>query len=78
MMANTGKPTERSPHIDIKNFALLSWVKNGDVLLAHIDGTDNPSNALTKALGWILHHRHCLHVMGLAGSHFTTTTGRLG
>jgi hypothetical protein len=78
MMANAGKPTERSRHIDIQNFALLSWVKNGDVLLAHISGTDNPSDAIIKALVWILHLRHCFRVMGLAGSPYTTTNGRLG
>jgi hypothetical protein len=27
VMANAGKPTERSRHIDIQLFALLSWVK---------------------------------------------------
>jgi hypothetical protein len=33
MMANAGKLTERSRHIDVQYFALLQWVKNGDVLL---------------------------------------------
>jgi hypothetical protein len=78
MMANAGKPTERSHHIAIQLFALLSWAKNGDVLLAHIKGTNNPSYTLTKALGWVLHHRHCFRVIGLSGSPYTTTSGRLG
>jgi hypothetical protein len=62
MMANAGKPTERSRHIDVQYFALLQWVKDGDVLLVHIAGIWNPSDALTKPLGWVIHHRHCYRV----------------
>jgi hypothetical protein len=78
MMANAGKPTERSRHIDVQFFALLQWVKDGDVLLVHVEGTCNPSDALTKPLGWIIHHRHCYRVMGLAGSPYSDTSGQLG
>jgi hypothetical protein len=78
MMANADKPTERSRHIDIQFFALLTWIKAGDILLGHIKGTDNPSDALTKALGWVLHHFHCYRMMGLAGYPYINTTGRLG
>jgi hypothetical protein len=78
MMANAGKPTERSRHIDVLFFALLQWVKDGDVLLVHVAGACNPYDALTKPLGWIIHHRHCYRVMGLAGSPCSDTSGRLG
>jgi hypothetical protein len=78
MMDNAGKPTERSRHIDIQLFALLTCVKAGDILLSHIKGTDNPSVALTKALGWVIHHRHCYRMMGLVGSPYSNTTGHLG
>jgi hypothetical protein len=78
MMVNAGNPTERSRHIDIQFFAQLTWVKAGDILLSHIKGTDNPSDALTKALGWVIHHRHCYRMMGLAGSPYSNTTGHLG
>jgi hypothetical protein len=78
MMATAGKPTERSRHIDIQFFALLTWVKAGDILLSHIKVTDNPSDALTKALGWVIHHRHCYRMMELAGSPYITTTGHIG
>ena len=77
MMANARKPTERSRHIDIQHFALQEWVQAGDVVLAHISGTINSSDALTKALGWVLHRRHCTRFMGLAGTPFTTTSGRI-
>jgi hypothetical protein len=78
MMANAGKPTERSHHIDIQFFALLTWIKAGDIILGHIKGTANLSYALTKALGWVLHHRHCYRMMGLAGYPNSNITGRLG
>jgi hypothetical protein len=32
--------------------------------MEHIAGTINPSDDLTKALGWILHARHARHSMG--------------
>jgi hypothetical protein len=73
MMVNIGNPTERSHHIGIQLFALLSWVKNDDVLLAYIKGTNNLPDTLTKSLGWVpptllsgngpgrfaLHHHQC-------------------
>ena len=77
MMANAKKPIERSRHIDIQHFALQEWVQAGDVELAHIPGVINPSDALTKALGWVLHRRHCTRFMGLAGSPFATGDGRI-
>jgi hypothetical protein len=55
MMANAKRPTERSRHVDIQNVALQQWVQNNDALLKHVNGTINPSDAMTKALGWILH-----------------------
>jgi hypothetical protein len=76
MMANAKRPTERSRHVDIQHFALQQWVQNNDVLLQHVRGMINPSDALTNALGWILHHRHCSRAMGMMGSPYTTTSGR--
>jgi hypothetical protein len=78
MMANAGKPIERSRHIDVQLLELLQWVNDGDVLLVHVAGTCNPYDALTKPLGWIIHHRHCYRVIGLAGSPYSDTSGRLG
>jgi hypothetical protein len=70
-MANARRPTDRSRHIDIQNFALQDWVRQGGVLLEHIRGNINPADAMTKALGWVLHHRHCTRMMGMCGSPFT-------
>jgi hypothetical protein len=52
---NNNRPTERSRHIDIAWFAIQDWRAAGDIVLKHIKGTLNPSDDLTKALGWILH-----------------------
>jgi hypothetical protein len=68
MMANAKRPTDRSHHIDIQHFALQEWVAKGEVILRHIRGAINPDDALTKALGWLLHHRHSTRVMGMYGS----------
>jgi hypothetical protein len=78
MMANAGKPTERSRHIDVQYLVLLQWVKDGEVLLVHLVGVTNPSDALTKLLGLVLHHHHCYRIMGAAGSPYSNTSGRLG
>ena len=67
LMTNAGKPTQRSQHIDIQHFALQEWKRNGDIVMVHIPGVINPADALTKALGWILHHRHVRRAMGHYG-----------
>eukprot|EP00957_Ditylum_brightwellii_P210372 15364893-Ditylum_brightwellii.AAC.4 len=55
-MINASIPTERSRHIDIQHFAIQEWKERGDIVMAHIPGVLNPSDDLTKPLGWILHH----------------------
>ena len=32
--------------------------------MVHIPGILNPSDDLTKPLGWVLHSRHCRRLMG--------------
>lgn len=39
----------------------------GDIVMVHITVVINPADALTKALGWVLHHRHVRRVMGHYG-----------
>jgi hypothetical protein len=78
MMVNAGKPIERIHHIDIQLVALLTWIKVGDMMLAHIKGINNPSDALTKALGWVFHHHHCLCKIELDGPPYSNTTGHIG
>jgi hypothetical protein len=63
-MINHSVTTERSRHIDIQMFAIQDWKDRGDILLAHIPGVINPADALTKALGWVLHSRHLHRLLG--------------
>ena len=64
LMTNANKPTPRSRHIDIQHFALQEWKQHGDVIMEHVPGILNLADALTKALGWVLHHRHSRRMMG--------------
>ena len=73
MMGNSNKQTPRICHIDIQHFAILEWVKQKFLRLFHKPGVANPADALTKALGYILHHCHLTRTMGLCGSPFTST-----
>ena len=63
-MINQRKPTTRSRHIDVQFFAIQEWRRQGDILMKHIAGILNPADDSTKALGWILHHRHARRSMG--------------
>ena len=64
LMINAKVPTERSRHIDISFFAIQDWKEAGDIGMVHIPGVINPSDDLTKPLGWVLHARHCRRTMG--------------
>ena len=57
-------PTEHSHHIDIQLFGIQSWTENGDLIMCNLPGVVNPSDDLTKYLGWILHACHTCHTMG--------------
>ena len=72
-MINNNRPTERSRHIDIAWFAIQDWRAAGDVVLRHIAGTLNPSDDLTKALGWVLHARHARRLLGHYGAPTTSS-----
>lgn len=57
-------PTDRIRHIDIRWFAIQDWKENNEIILKHIPGILQPSDAQTKPLGWVLHSRHCHRMMG--------------
>ena len=63
-VVNARVPTERSRHIDMQHFAIQDWKEAGDIIMSFIPGIINPSDDLTKPLGWILHARHARRVMG--------------
>jgi hypothetical protein len=66
-IVNHDRPTPRSRHIVIHYFCLQQWCVLGELILIHIAGVVNPSDALTKAMGWTLHCRHCWFLMGYCG-----------
>jgi hypothetical protein len=61
---NARHTTDRSRHIQIQWFAIQEWKEQGDIEMRFISGSVNPSDDLTKPVGWILHSRHCRHLMG--------------
>ena len=68
-MLNNQCSTNRTRRINIQHFALEEWVKRHQVKLKHIPGIINPTDSLTKALGWILHARHVDRLMGYLEEH---------
>ena len=60
-MANAICPTtQRTRHMDIKNFSLLNWVATGQLSFSAISTHDNAADGLTKSLGPQLYARHTL------------------
>jgi hypothetical protein len=60
-------PTDRTRHMDLRFFDIQDWREAGDIVMSHIDGILNPSDDLTKPLGWVLHSGHCRGIMGHYG-----------
>jgi hypothetical protein len=63
-MANAGKPTSRTRHIDIKFYAIQEWVERDLLVLKRIDTAINMANHYTKPLPRILFYRHNDYNMG--------------
>ena len=63
-MANAGRPTKRTKHIDTRYFALQSWVEQDLVLLKSVPTSDNSSDALTKNVPRLLFNRHMDFILG--------------
>ena len=67
-IVNHSRPTDRSRHVEIRYFVLQHWRLMKDIILIHLPGVVNPVDMLTKALGWVLHHRHAPYLMGHYGN----------
>ena len=61
---NSRHPTERTRHIDKPAFRVPYWKQRGDLCFHHIKNILNPADANSKPLGWVLHSRHSLRMMG--------------
>lgn len=55
---NNESATKRLRHVDLRHFAIMQWVQNGDIVLKHTPTSDNLSHGLTKPLGRQLHYHH--------------------
>ncbi len=64
LMAQAGKPTKRTKHVDLKVFALQDWVEHDLLAVKRINSADNPSDVFTKALARTLFYRHTEFLMG--------------
>ncbi len=64
LMANAQRPTKRTRHMDIKHFIVQDWVAEDLLCLERIPTADNFSDAMTKAQGTTLFHRHMNYIMG--------------
>jgi hypothetical protein len=71
LIVNASRPTTRTRHIDIQYFAIQDWKQLGQIVLLTIAGIINLADALTKALGWVLHHRHVRRAMGHHACQYT-------
>ena len=63
-MANAGKPTPHTRHIDIKFYSIQDWVERDLLVLLRIDTLVNTADHLTKPLSCILFYRHQDFYMG--------------
>ena len=64
LMAQAGQPTKRTKHIDVKHFAIQSWVEQDLIAFKRIATSDNSADVLTKATPRTLFYRHTNHIMG--------------
>jgi len=48
------QPTERTRHIDTPFYRIQDWKDRGDIEILHLPGIINPSDDLTKPLGWVM------------------------
>ena len=64
---NNCSPTEHTCHMDLRLFPIQYWREAGDIIMNHIPAVLDPSDDMTKQLGWILHARHYCCIMGHYG-----------
>jgi hypothetical protein len=63
-MANAGKPTTRTRHMDIKYFALSEWTEQDLIILERVSSAQNMADHFTKCLSRVLFYRHNDYIMG--------------
>ena len=64
LMAQAGKPTKKTRHVDIKHFTIQQWTELDLIILKYIKTSMNTSDAMTKAVARTLFYRHMDYIMG--------------
>lgn len=64
LMAQAGKPTKKTRHVEIKHFTIQQWTELDLILLKHIRTSLNASDAMTKSVPRTLYYRHMDFIMG--------------
>jgi hypothetical protein len=64
LMTNTQQPTRRTRHVELKQFAVLQWVEDEQIIFGDIGTTHNISDSLTKQTGRIKFYKHHDILMG--------------
>ena len=55
MINNNSSRTERTKHVFIQYFLLQDWRQDGDLMMFRIPGIVNPSDPLSKSVGFVPH-----------------------
>ena len=64
LMTNAQQPTRRTRHVELKQFAVLQWVEDEQILFGDIGTAHNISDSLTKQTGRTKFHQHHDILMG--------------
>jgi hypothetical protein len=58
LVANAQQPTRRTRHVELKQFAVLRWVEDEQIIFGDIGTAHNISDSLTKQTGRTKFHQH--------------------
>jgi hypothetical protein len=64
LMTNAQQPTRRTRHVELKQFAVLQWVEDEQIIFGDIGTANNISDSLTKQTGRIKFYQHHDILMG--------------
>jgi hypothetical protein len=64
LMTNAQQPTRRTRHVELKQFAVLQWVEDEQIIFGDIGTAHNISDSLTKQTGRTKFHQHHDLLMG--------------
>jgi hypothetical protein len=64
LMTNAQQPTRRTRHVELKQFAVLQWVEDEQIIFGDIGTANNISDSLTKQTGRMKFYQHHNILMG--------------